>query len=43
LEQNKIGWAMWEYDEGFGIIDYTGGNRNAYYADVDLLKALGLQ
>ncbi len=43
FEQNKIGWAMWEYDEGFGLTEYIGGNRNAYSTDVDLLKALGLK
>ena len=43
LEQNNIGWAMWEYDEGFGLIDYTGGNRDMPVADNTILKALGLQ
>jgi aryl-phospho-beta-D-glucosidase BglC (GH1 family) len=43
LERNKIGWAMWEYDEGFGLIDYTGGNRNNPLTDAELAAALGLR
>ncbi|MBX9782510.1 MAG: glycoside hydrolase family 5 protein [Chitinophagaceae bacterium] len=43
LEKNKIGWAMWEYDEGFGLIDYTGGNRNNPVLDTDIAAALGLR
>lgn len=43
LERNKIGWAMWEYDEGFGLIDYNAGNRNNPVVDVDIAKALGLR
>jgi endoglucanase len=43
LEANKIGWAMWEYDEGFGLIDYPGGNRNNPVMDNDVATALGLK
>ena len=43
LEQLKIGWAMWECDEGFGFIDYPGGNRNNSVTDNDVLVALGLK
>lgn len=43
LEKNKIGWAMWEYDEGFGLIDYSGGNRNIPVTDAEVAAALGLR
>jgi aryl-phospho-beta-D-glucosidase BglC (GH1 family) len=43
FEKYKIGWAMWECDEGFGWIDYPGGNRNSPVADNDVLVALGLK
>jgi len=43
LEQYKIGWAMWEYDEGFGLTDYVGGNRNNPVTDNEILTALGLR
>lgn len=43
LEQLKIGWAMWDCDEGFGFIDYPGGNRNNPVADNEVLAALGLK
>lgn len=43
LEQLKIGWAMWECDEGFGFIDYPTGNRNNSVVDNDVLVALGLK
>lgn len=42
MEKYKIGWAMWECDEGFGWISYPGGNRNTPVADSELLQALGL-
>jgi endoglucanase len=42
FEKYKIGWAMWECDEGFGWINYTGGNRNNPVADSEVLQALGL-
>jgi len=42
FEKYKIGWAMWECDEGFGWISYPGGNRNNPVADAALLQALGL-
>lgn len=43
LEQLKIGWAMWECDEGFGFIDYPTGDRNNPVADKEVLIALGLK
>ncbi len=43
FEKYKIGWAMWECDEGFGFIDYTNGNRNSPVADAAILQALGLR
>ncbi|MBI2731059.1 MAG: cellulase family glycosylhydrolase [Sphingobacteriales bacterium] len=43
LEQLKIGWAMWECDEGFGFIDYPTVNRNNPVADNEVLMALGLK
>ncbi|GAC1424953.1 MAG: glycoside hydrolase family 5 protein [Flavisolibacter sp.] len=42
LEKYKIGWTMWEYDEGFGLIEYLNGNRNISIADSGLIKSLGL-
>jgi len=43
LEENSIGWAMWEMDEGFGFINYTGGNRSAFTTDDEVLHSLGLK
>ena len=43
LETNEILWAMWEYDEGFGIMTYPNGNRNQSTPDLEVLQALGLQ
>jgi aryl-phospho-beta-D-glucosidase BglC (GH1 family) len=42
LEKYNIGWAMWEYDEGFGLIDYPSGNRNLPVTNNAVLAALGL-
>lgn len=42
LEQNNIGWAMWEYDEGFGLITYTNNDRSQPKVDNEILIALGL-
>jgi endoglucanase len=42
FEKYKIGWAMWECDEGFGWISYPSGNRNNPVTDTELLQALGL-
>jgi hypothetical protein len=33
---------MWECDEGFGWINYTGGGRNNPVADAEVITALGL-
>jgi endoglucanase len=43
FEKYKIGWAMWECDEGFGLISYSGGNRNNPLTDNQILVALGLK
>lgn len=43
LESYDIGWAMWEMDEGFGFIDYPGGDRNVFTIDEPVLQALGLE
>lgn len=37
LEQYQIGWAMWEYDSGFGVIRRTDGER---IPDPVVVKAL---
>ena len=42
MEKYKIGWAMWECDEGFGWMNYPSGNRNNPVVDVEVLQALGL-
>lgn len=42
FDKYNIGWAMWDCDEGFGWIDYTGGNRNNPVADAGVLQVLGL-
>jgi endoglucanase len=43
LEKLGIGWAMWEYDEGFGLVDYPSGDRTKPVPDEALLSALGLK
>ena len=43
FEKYKIGWAMWDCDEGFGWINYPTYNRNNAVADTDVLQALGLK
>lgn len=42
LEKYNIGWCMWEYDEGFGLIEYTNNNRALPVGDSRILQALGL-
>lgn len=42
LEKFGFGWAMWEMDEGFGFIDYTGEDRSNFTVDEEVLQALGL-
>ena len=42
LEDYGIGWAMWELDEGFGLLDYPGGNRSQFEVDAAVVQALGL-
>ena len=43
LEKYQIGWAMWEFDEGFGIIDYTNNDRTKPVTDTGVTQALGLK
>ena len=43
FEKYKIGWAMWECDEGFGWINYPTFNRANPVADNEVLQALGLK
>ncbi len=43
MEKYKIGWAMWECDEGFGWIDYPANNRAVPVPNKEVLMALGLQ
>ena len=40
LEQNQIGWCMWEFDGSFGLVRRE--NRKAAL-DEDVAKALGLK
>lgn len=43
LEDNGIGWAMWEMDEGFGFINYNGNDRSSFTTDDGVLHTLGLK
>jgi len=43
FEEKKIGWAMWEMDEGFGFINYSGNDRNTFTTDDGVLHSLGLK
>jgi aryl-phospho-beta-D-glucosidase BglC (GH1 family) len=40
LEQHKIGWAMWDYSGGFGVVTKTNGKA---VPDDGTLRALGLK
>lgn len=40
LEQNKIGWTMWDYQGGFGVVSKDSGTT---VEDESVLKALGLR
>jgi aryl-phospho-beta-D-glucosidase BglC (GH1 family) len=40
LEQNRIGWTMWDYQGGFGVVSKDTGST---VEDEGVLKALGLQ
>jgi aryl-phospho-beta-D-glucosidase BglC (GH1 family) len=42
LEENGFGWAMWECDEGFGLLEYFGFDRSEFSIDTEIVKALGL-
>lgn len=39
LEKNHIGWAMWDYQGGFGVVTKANGTTTP---DPDVLNALGL-
>jgi aryl-phospho-beta-D-glucosidase BglC (GH1 family) len=43
FEANKIGWAMWEMDEGFGFINYSANNRTSFTTDDAVLQSLGMK
>ena len=40
LEQNHIGWTMWDYQGGFGVVTKTNGTTTE---DDGVLRALGLR
>jgi len=40
LEENKIGWTMWDYQGGFGVVSKDTGST---VEDEGVLKALGLR
>jgi endoglucanase len=40
LERNGIGWTMWDYSGGFGVVTKTNGQPAV--ADAVIVKALGL-
>jgi hypothetical protein len=40
LEQNKIGWTMWDYQGGFGVVTKNNGTT---VEDEGVLRALGLR
>lgn len=43
FDTNKIGWSMWEYDEGFGLVTYKDpANRTGVVVDRNIRTALGL-
>jgi len=39
LEQNGIGWTMWDYQGGFGVVTKKDGTTTQ---DDTVLRALGL-
>ena len=39
FEKNKVGWTMWDYRGGFGVVTVTNGQ---VVEDTAVLKALGL-
>jgi len=39
LEKHGIGWAMWEYSGGFGVVTKQGGQS---IPDESTVRALGL-
>ena len=43
LEQNNIPWAMWEYDNGFGLTTYSNNDRSKPETDEGILISLGLK
>jgi hypothetical protein len=44
LVKYKMGWAVWDYDEGFGLADYPTSTRTGVPTWNDpLLTVLGLK
>ena len=39
LERSKIGWAMWDYCSGFGVVIKSGDTATP---DLKIVDALGL-
>jgi endoglucanase len=39
LEKYGIGWTMWDYAGGFGVVNKQNGHATA---DAEIVKALGL-
>jgi len=39
LDKYNIGWTMWDYAGGFGVVHKQNGHPTA---DVEVVKALGL-
>lgn len=42
MERYGFGWTMWEYDEGFGLVEYPSGSRGVPVVDQAVRGALGL-
>lgn len=40
FEKHKIGWAMWDYQENFGVVIKKDGKT---VPDPEIVKALGLK
>ena len=44
FEKLGIGWSMWEYDSGFGLVERAGDftQKPSIAVDIPLARALGL-
>ena len=40
LEEYRIGWTMWDYAGGFGVVNEQNGHTTP---DAEVVKALGLR